>query len=166
MNFPSFTAELSLYKSTAHYLPLRSTALHTNGAIKPMMISEEIEVFGCRPGLLQFGEGMNMTCVNPNDIFGTGGHGGGSPVVPLDDRGPRGPGSGSGETRPPKQPKTKLQCKTECHKVKRFDREWAVACDDFCDCLWDTANSAKECASRFKETTKEDPPPFDKPPKR
>ena len=80
MNIPSFTAGLSLYKSTAHYVPLRSMTLQMNGAISPTMISEEIEVFGCDPGLIQIGEGPNMICINPNELFGKGGRGG-KPII-------------------------------------------------------------------------------------
>jgi len=44
-------------------------------------ISDEgpIEVHGCRPGLVQIGEGANMVCVDPTDPFGTRGHDGGGP---------------------------------------------------------------------------------------
>ena len=162
MNIPSFSAELSLYKSTAYYLPLRSSALPMNNAVKPMMIAEEIEVFGCAPGLLQLGEGPNMSCLNPNDLFGGGG-GGGSPTVPLDD-GPHGPGGGP--VKPPRPPKvrpgppSKAKCQSQCKDLNSTSLDWSVACDEYCHCLWETPNSAKVCGKDFMEDTGAKKPPF------
>lgn len=174
MNIPSFTAELSLYKSTAHYLPLKSTALQTNVGIMPTM--EMIEVVSCGPGMIQFGEGADINCVNPLDLFGGGG-GGGTPT-PLGD-GPRGGGGGGGRPprprtppKPPKPPrpkplpKTKAECQTQCKDIKT-DVDWSVACDELCTCLFDTPNPATVCARDFKEDTGQDSPfQKTKPPRR
>lgn len=166
VNIPSFTAELSLYKSTSTYLPLSSMGLR-NGAIQPSM--ERIEVFGCSPGMIQFGEGESMTCVNPLDLFGGGG-GGGGPTVPLGD-GPRGGGGGGGPVRPPRPPKpprpkfrpgppSEAECKSECQSQKRGNLTWSVACDEYCTCLWKTPNPATVCGRDFKEDTGAKKPPF------
>lgn len=166
MNIPSFTAKLSLYKSTAHYLPLRSTAVNMNGAIVPTM--EVIDVVSCGPGLIQFGEGADINCVNPLDLFGGGG--GGETPVPMGD-GPRGPRGGGGGVKPPKTPPkrpprvipgpdNKQDCKTECSAKKPFNRDWSVACDDYCNCLWDTKNPITNCNKEFMDDTKTKKPPF------
>src|SRR5262249_36548948 len=129
-------------------------------AIRPMM--ETIEVFGCGPGLIEIGEGANMTCLNPNDLFGGGG-GGGGPTVPLGD-GPRG-GGGSGPRppqRPPRPPKpplprTKKECQDKCKAIKT-DLDWSLACDAFCNCRFESHNPATVCGRNFKEDTGADAP--------
>ena len=84
MNMPGFAAEASLYRTGGHYKTAgRATNSPTQmaGVIRPAMINDDvIEVFGCAPGAIQFGEGRNTICVspfglgNPFRTFGLGGH--------------------------------------------------------------------------------------------
>ena len=39
------------------------------------------------------------------------------------------------------------------------DRDWDVACADYCTCLWATDNSAAQCRKEFEDATGK-PPPF------
>ena len=98
MNFPRFNAEASLYKTSGFY--------QTNGNVTSLptqmgsaiYAAEVIEVHGCRPGLVQLGEGDDMVCIDPSDPF-PGSDGGDGP-------GGGGPGGGptGGGTAPPKRP--------------------------------------------------------------
>jgi len=94
MNFPRFNAEASLYKTSGHYQTNRNL-INLPSAVYP---AEVIEVHGCRPGLLQLGEGDDMVCIDPADPF-PGSDGGDGP-------GGGGPGGGptGGATAPPKRP--------------------------------------------------------------
>src|SRR6266550_3193217 len=91
MNIPGFSADTSLYRTRGYYQTSRQS-IQTIGAINPAMMPEVIEVYGCRPGLWQIGEGANITCVDPANPWGGGGGGGGTPVGPHD--GPHGGGGG------------------------------------------------------------------------
>lgn len=79
MSIPGFTAEASFARASGHYQTSGKT-IHVRtqriGPIGPALgISDEtIDVTSCRPGFLQIGEGANITCVDPRDPFGTGGH--------------------------------------------------------------------------------------------
>ena len=102
MNFPRFNAEASLYKTSGHYQTNRNLInLPTQmvGAIYP---AEVIEVHGCRPGLLQLGEGEDMVCIDPSDPYGQ--DGGDGPGVGVPGGGGPGGGPTGGGTAPPKRP--------------------------------------------------------------
>ena len=106
MKLPGFLAEASLYNGGGRYVALSGLygssgqmagwSLPTVNAITAAKMAEDIEVFGCRPGHIQLGEGPNMTCINPSDPFGTGGHDGGG-TGPGGD-GPGGDGGGGVRT--------------------------------------------------------------------
>ena len=100
MNGLTFSAEASLYKSYRRYRTAARSAGETtwpSGTVRAAAImNEDVFVFGCRPGLLELGEGENMTCVNPEDPWGSGGSG---PGIPDPNDGD-GPVRGSRPTRP------------------------------------------------------------------
>jgi hypothetical protein len=108
MTMPRFTADASLYQTSAQYRTRRSRDTVGGWAtnrIYSAKMAEEIEVFGCRPGFIQIGEGANMVCVDPTDPFGTRGHDGGGPSNGGGGHGEPGGGSGSGDGPCPKAPK-------------------------------------------------------------
>ncbi len=98
MNFPRFNAEASLYKTSGHYQTNRNLIDLPTQMVSAIYPAEVIEVHGCRPGLLQLGEGDDMVCIDPSDPF-PGSDGGDGP-------GGGGPGGGptGGGTPPPKPP--------------------------------------------------------------
>jgi hypothetical protein len=101
MNIPTFTAEVSLCKTSGHYQTGRrilNSRKQTNNAIYPAMMKEVIEVHGCAPGSILWENGGDWGC-NPIDFGGFDGGGGGGPIVVPDD-GPRGPRSGPGPGDP------------------------------------------------------------------
>ena len=101
MNMPGFNADATLYKTSGHYQTSRNMInLPTQMGSSIYAAMEVIEVEGCRPGLIQLGEGENMVCIDP---FGGSHDGEGGPPG----GGPSGgePSGGSGGRTPPK-PKT------------------------------------------------------------
>src|SRR5260221_7776640 len=59
----------------------------------------------------------------------------------------------------PQFPKDQADCRTQCKSESPYSLKWAVACDDYCRCLFASANPAATCRSDFKEDTGQ-PPPF------
>ena len=109
MNMPGFNADATLYKTSGHYQTSRNMInLPTQMGSSIYAAMEVIEVEGCRPGLIQLGEGENMVCIDPNDPFGGGHDGGGGPSG----GGPSDTGGGGSPPKPPPKPPKKIKC--EC----------------------------------------------------
>src|SRR6266516_1410431 len=107
MNMPGFTAVATLYKTSGHYQTNRNLINLPTQMVSAIYPAEVIEVEGCRPGLLQLGEGEDMVCIDPNDPWAGGGGGdggGGPPGGGSSGSGPSGGGGGTPPKRPPKPP--------------------------------------------------------------
>jgi hypothetical protein len=104
MHEPRFTAESSLYRTSACYRTA-DTAARAIGAIQP---AEIIEVHGCAPGtdIVEWDDGT-WSCepVGPNPWGGGGGSGGPGTVEERD--GNDGPPRGGEGKRPPSKPPRK-----------------------------------------------------------
>jgi hypothetical protein len=122
MNFPRFNAEASLYKTSGRYQTNRNLInlpTQMGSAIYP---AEVIEVHGCRPGLLQLGEGDDMVCIDPSDPF-PGSDGGDGPGI-------GGPGGGptGGGTAPPKRPPHRPRPPRPHEPHGKFTAEYGNSC--------------------------------------
>jgi hypothetical protein len=138
MTMPGFAAEASLYQTGGHYQTFRraiNSRTKMGDAFYPA--SKPIRVYGCRPGLIELGEGEEMVCLDPIHIFGGGEHGGttfgeemGVGVKGGGGKGGGGGGKGKGkggggEPRPRKPPKVSYGCTT-----KQLQSRTAAPCLD------------------------------------
>lgn len=148
MSIPRFTAEATLYKTGGHYRTgRRATGLPARMTLNPAMIPDEtIHIYSCGPGLLQLGEGPNITCVDPYDPFGSGGYGGGGGGIPdpVDGYGGGGWQGGGGRGGPREMSGGTRRMDKSCNKQK-----FAKLCPKFTD--WQTCARLR-CQANYCDT--------------
>ncbi|WHZ25532.1 MAG: hypothetical protein OJF51_000327 [Nitrospira sp.] len=127
MSLPRFTAEASLYKTNVRYQTsgrVHTPSMRIISRMYPAMMDETIEVFGCRPGFLQLGEGENMTCIPDPSWAGSGGSS--VPGGPSDSGGGGG-GVGTGD------PAIEVPCPPGLQPNPNYDRDICRECKKECD---------------------------------
>ena len=141
MSIPSFTAEASLYKTSAHYWTGRSTIdLRTqpNSAIYPAMMNEGTYTpNGCAPGKFFWGQidggeyGVDWGCVdNPVDGWGEGSSGGTGEGQPYGGGGGGGGSSGGkGKGKPQDNTVAHICTRKEYLEARRLFPDYVNKCN-------------------------------------